>query len=146
MKKIVLLFLSVLMVVTTFADRPRPGLRLIKEGGKWNRELNCYTYDKVLQTFQENTGKLIYQECSGRGETPCPPVCLIVPGNISNIESAIQENLEYYNMTTGTIKYDGAIVYYKNAHLVYDEPDVPYSKYIPEVKGVEYTMTIEFEK
>ncbi|MBR3947655.1 MAG: hypothetical protein IKJ56_11245 [Bacteroidales bacterium] len=143
MKKIVFLTLSILFFAVSYASHPR--VTVYMKGGKWNRDLHCTTY-KHVETMTLADGTITHIECRGRGDAPCPKYEADVKHPWEDIENIIQENLEYYNMTTGTIKYDDMIVYYKDASLVYDEPDVPYSKYIQEVKGVEYSMTVMFEK
>ncbi|MBR3947654.1 MAG: hypothetical protein IKJ56_11240 [Bacteroidales bacterium] len=146
MKKILLLTLSIFIVVIAFAANPRPQVAVTKKGGKWNRRLECITYRKTEQVFDEDTHALISVVCIGKGNNPCPDESLDETINLGYVESAIQENLEYYNMTTGTIQYDDVIIYYKDASFVYDEPEDYYSKDILEIKGVEYSMTVMFKK
>ena len=141
MKKLLLLTLSVLIYVVASAGIPN--LTVIKNNGKWNKQQGCVTYAQVYQKYEK--GFLVEQRCLDPGNEKCPPVGTAGLG-WGNIENAIQENLEMYNMTTGTIQYNDATVYYKNAHLVYDEPEDLVGKFVPEVKGVEYEATIKFKK
>lgn len=141
MKKILLLTLSVLIYVVASAGIPP--LTVVKSGGKWNKKQNCVTYNKIIQHYKD--GILTNQQCLDPGNEKCPAVGTVGGGNWNYVEDAIQQNLEMYNMTTGTIQYNDATIYYKDARIVYDdEPDDV--KIIPEVKGVEYNATAVFKK
>lgn len=120
-----------------------PPLTVVKSGGKWNKKQKCVTYDKIIQHYKD--GILTEQKCLDPGNEPCPKVGT-VGFEWNYVEDVIKENLETHNMTTGTLQYNDATIYYKNARLVYDEELNDYHKASSEVKGVEYNATAFFKK